>query len=399
LLGPLLDFRVTDVVDVLLVTALVYALLAWLRRTQAARVATGLLILTAVYVAARAFDLRLTAWLFQGFFAIVVIIIVVIFQEELRQLFERVAVWSLRRPAMQASGDPCAVIVQGCADFARQRIGALIVFPGRQLIQRHVQGGTELDGRLSVPLLKSIFDPHSPGHDGAVIVENGRVTRFAAQLPLSRDFEKLPGVGMRHSAALGLAERTDALCCLVSEERGEVAFARHGQLHRLQSAQELGGVLRAFLDDGAPSSSRAGEFLAVLRGNLLEKVVALILVFGLWYLFVPGSRPAEVSYDVAVRVLNLPEDYDLEEISPAVVAVTLSGPARSFYLLDTSRLDVVVDASLARLGRRTFEISGDDVLHPETVSVTAVRPAKVKISLREREAPTAGEAEPPEDSG
>lgn len=393
MLGPLFDFRLTDVVDVLLVTVLVYALLAWLRRTQAARVATGLLILAAVYVAARAFDLRLTAWLFQGFFAVVVVMIVVIFQEELRQLFERVAVWSLRRPATPGSADPCAALVQACADFARQRIGALIVFPGKQPLQRHVQGGTELDGCLSVPLLKSIFDPHSPGHDGAAIVENGRVTRFASQLPLSRDFEKLSGVGMRHGAALGLAERTDALCCVVSEERGEIAVAHRGHMRRLQNAQELGGVVRAFLEQDTPGDSRAREFAAALRGNLLEKVVALVLVCGLWYLFVPGSRPAEMSYDVAVRLLNLPEEYELEEISPTVVGVTLSGAARSFYLLDASRLDVVVDASLARLGRRTFEISGDAVLHPETVSVVAVRPGKVKISLRER-TDTAAEATP-----
>jgi diadenylate cyclase len=142
-------------------------------------------VLAGVYVLAEALDLRLTTAIFRGFFAISVVIIVVLFQEELRQLFERLGVWSMRRGrrAGPPRSLPADILVETLTDLARQHIGALIVLPGRQPVVRHVRGGLVLDGLLSAPLLKSIFDPHSPGHDGAVIIEGDRVARFAAHLP------------------------------------------------------------------------------------------------------------------------------------------------------------------------------------------------------------------------
>ena len=104
-----------------------------------------------------------------------------------------------------------------------------LIAEGKDPIARHVMGGIELGGKISEPILKSIFDPHSPGHDGAVIVEHDQISLFAAHLPLSKDFQQLANVGTRHSAALGLAELSDALCIAVSEERGTISVARAGR--------------------------------------------------------------------------------------------------------------------------------------------------------------------------
>ncbi|HEU4638045.1 MAG TPA: diadenylate cyclase, partial [Candidatus Binatia bacterium] len=104
-----------------------------------------------------------------GFFAIFLIMIVVIFQEELRQLFERIAVWSLARKRIPTLGSSTSdVLVRTVADLAKEHVGALIVIRGNDPLERHITGGIPLDGKVSAPLLKSIFDPHSPGHDGAV---------------------------------------------------------------------------------------------------------------------------------------------------------------------------------------------------------------------------------------
>lgn len=388
LLGPFLEMRLTDVIDVLLVTALVSAALVWIRRTQAFLVATGIGILIAVYVLAQAVGLQLTAWIFQGFFAIFVIVIVVIFQEELRQLFERVAVRVLgRRGTVVLGPDPSGVLTACLADFARDRVGALIVLPGRQPISRHVQGGLELDGKLTIPLLKSIFDHHSPGHDGAVIVERGRIGRFAVHLPLSKDLQQLGGVGTRHAAALGLAELTDALCLAVSEERGTISVAQAGRLTRLPSAQALGPVLAAFLAAQAPAARRGRAWTEQLRRHWVERLVSLLLVLGLWYLLVPGARPKDGTYEVPVAVANVPAGYRLEAVDPAAVAVTLAGIERDFYLLDERAIDVTVDATLAAEGRRTFTIDPQVIRRPQGLVVTGVEPTRVKILLEREPAP------------
>src|SRR5918996_2343736 len=217
-INPFPTITFGEIIDVIFVAVLLYTAIVWARQTRAAFVVRGIIILGAIYIAARYLDLQMTAWIFQGFFAILLIIIVVIFQEELRQFFERIALWSLKSKSRRPLGaETVDILVRTMADFTKDRIGALIVIRGNDPLERHITGGIPLDGKLSEPLLKSIFDPHSPGHDGAVIVEGGQITRFAVHLPLSKDISQTAHVGTRHSAALGLAELCDALCLVVSE--------------------------------------------------------------------------------------------------------------------------------------------------------------------------------------
>lgn len=187
-LTPLPNITFSEIIDVIFVAVLIYTATVWAQRTRAAFVVRGILVLGSIYLVARLLDLQMTAWVFQGFFAVFLIMIVVIFQEELRQIFERIAVWSLTRrrtPALRSS--TADILVRTVDDLAKEKTGALIVIRGNDPIERHITGGIPLDGRVSEPLLRSIFDTHSPGHDGAVLIEQNRVTRFAVHLCASRD--------------------------------------------------------------------------------------------------------------------------------------------------------------------------------------------------------------------
>lgn len=384
LLDSLLEIRLADAVDIVLVTFLVYAGIVWIRRTQAGLVAGGIVILAGLYIAARSIGLQLTAWLLQGFFAIFLIIVVVIFQEELRQLFERLALFSLRRSKrVPAPANVADILVEAASDLARDRIGALIVLQGEQPLRRHVRGGIEMGAKLSVPLLKSIFDPHSPGHDGAVIVDNDRIAFFAAHLPLSTDFQQLAGVGTRHSAALGLAELTDALCLVVSEERGRISVAKAGELRALRDANELARVLAAEQAARMPERSFRSIARQVLFANWFERLAALAVVLGLWLLFVPGSRPAEMILRMPVEVVNLPQGATVESIEPTEVQATFLGPRRAFALLTSRDLAVMVDAGRAKPGQRTFSIGDENLRHPPSLSVQNLQPRRVKVVLAE----------------
>lgn len=383
MLEPFREIRLPDVIDIVLVTALLYTAVVWIRRTQAALVAAGMLILGVLSILAHVLELRLTAWIFQGFFAIFLVMIVVIFQEELRQLFERVALWGLRRPnAAPPRADPTDTVVRCVLEFARDRIGALLVLPGHQPIERHIQGGIELNGKVSVPLLKSLFDPHSPGHDGAVIIEGGLISRFAVHLPLSKDAGQLSGVGTRHSAALGLAELTDALCLVVSEERGRMSIAQDGHLREVANAQELTARLAGFSREQAPDASRWSAGLRLVRANWVEKAASLIFVLGLWYAFVPGARPAELSYRVPVAVVNVPPGMVVDLIEPKEVHTTLRGPRRAFYLFDPRKLRATIDAGNAQPGRRVVPISRENIRYPSELSLEEIQPPRVRLVIR-----------------
>ena len=254
----------------------------------------GLGLIAGFYLVAIQLELQLTAWFFQGFFAVLVVLLVVVFQDDLRRLFEQIAVLSLRRRPAPTPVDGITILVRTLLQLAAQRTGALLVLPGREPLERHLQGGTPLDALISEALLLSIFDPESPGHDGAVVAQGNRLVRFSVHLPLSEDRTQLGTGGTRHAAALGLAERCDALCVAGSEERGTVALASNGQLQVLEKPEHLMGALRQHLAQlGTESGAHRTQWKRLWRRGL-EALTAFALALVGWLAFVPGSTVDQV---------------------------------------------------------------------------------------------------------
>lgn len=390
--APLLPGPWADLIDVALVAALLYALIVLLRGAGAHLALVGIGVLALVYLIADQLGLTLTASIFQAFFAVFLILLVVVFQAEIRQMFERIALVGLRRRGTApAGGAALDVLVRSAAHLAEARQGALIVVPGVDPLERHIQGGIPLDGRLSEPLLLSIFDPSSAGHDGAVVLDSDRVRLFAAHLPLSRDRGQLRMRGTRHAAALGLAERTDCLCLVVSEETGRISLAEAGRLSVVPNTSQLASRLQAFANRQAGAATPWVP-LSALRQNWRELGSAVGLSALLWVLVVPGAELTERTLPIQVNVTNLPDGYALQGVDPPKVDATVEGLRRDLLFLDARELQVVIDAYLVQLGRRTFEISTQSVEHPSRLDVTAVRPNKLRLSVSQVAATGDGQA-------
>lgn len=382
---PFLEISLRDVLDAVIVSLFLWAGIVWLRRTRARLALLGLGILGAVYLLARALSLELTAWMLQGFFAVFVIVVVVVFQEDLRRLFEQIAVFGLRRRPAALPPDAIDTLVRAVTRLAEARRGALLVVPGQEPLERHVEGGIPLDARISEPLLLSLFDTHSPGHDGAVLVRDDRATRFAAHLPLSSDRDELGPGGTRHAAALGLAERTDALCIAVSEERGTISVARDGRIRVLAQPADLARELRRFLARGERKEART-RWRAV-GAHWREGLLAAALAAGIWALVIPGAGAVRLEREAPVVVENLPPGLVLESVDPERATVVLSGPRRSLFFGEPEEARVRIDAFLARLGRRTFALGPSQVQAPPGFEVVSVEPRQVRLSLREEAEP------------
>lgn len=300
MIEALRQFAWADVLDVAIVACGIYFAITWLRRSRAALVAVGFALLAALFLVARWLDLGLTVWVLQGLFAALALVLVVLFQDELRRAFEQLAAWALgRRDDHRPRLDATEILVRSLSRLARERVGALVVVPGIQRLERHVSGGVELGGELSQALLESLFDRHSPGHDGAVIVEDRRVVRFGVQLPLSRNVEHLAETGTRHSAALGLSERSDAICLVVSEERGSVSVASDGRLEPVPNADALAARISRFFRERRALASPDPGWSRLLRERRPEKAASLALALLLWLLVtllqVPRSAEPEGS--------------------------------------------------------------------------------------------------------
>jgi diadenylate cyclase len=193
--------------------------------------------------------------------------------------------------------------------LAKERRGALVVFPGRETIQEWVSGGYPLDARPSIPLLRSIFDPHSPGHDGALIVEKGRFARLGVRLPVSQSQQLTDDYGTRHHAAMGLAEKSDALTVLVSEERGQVSLFLKGECGRsrmpMSSSQ---AIIRHWKETAAyPFVIPGGR---ARREMLSQMIASLALAFAFWTtLFISQGEQLEKMVTVPVEFTATPSTW------------------------------------------------------------------------------------------
>lgn len=385
--GSMLAVGVVDVLDIAFVSLLLYAGIVALRHARAGLAVVGMGMFVLASLVAREVGMQLTAWLLQGFLAIFVVVLVVLFQSELRQFFERLAAIGLRRGRSDGPGDRIAAdIARACVELARRRVGALLVLEGEDSVDRFVTGGTILDGIPSDVLVLSLFEPGSPAHDGALVLRGGRVVRFAAHLPLSDDRDQLSRRGTRHAAALGLAERTDALCVVVSEERGSVSIARDGRLRTLPSPDALAEVLAAF-HGGQRPRSRSERLLGALRERWGERVTAVLLAVLLWLALVPGAQTIEVPYDVPIVVQNVPEGFVLERVEPDHAKVVLGGPRRGFVFVAPGDVGVEIDAIVVALGRRTFELGEPQVRKPAGLQLVRVDPPRVKLAVRRANEP------------
>jgi uncharacterized protein (TIGR00159 family) len=383
-----LSFDWHDALDLIIVALLFYAFLLLLRRTHSRFIFNGITFLLVVYAIARFFNLYLTSLLFQAFFAFFAVIIAVVFQRELRGFFEWLDVWGRwsRAPKAFLPDGVADQIVEALTSLAQQKIGALIVLPGNQVIDGLVQGGVALDGLVSTPLLLSLFDPSSPGHDGAVIVEADRVRRFSVHLPLAERFEAYGSLGTRHRAALGLAERSDALVIAVSEERGTISVASGGELRTHAHSEGLKDIISAVLK-GRFHQDQARPWHWLLTYNLREKAIAVLFALLFWAIFVAsqGSGVVTRSYDVPVEFQFLPRGYAISEMAPETIAVTVSGRNQDFNMLEPESLRVVIRMPGGIEGRQRVRIEESMISRPAPLSVVKFTPRYLQFTIQRRE--------------
>lgn len=376
---------ITGFLDIAFMSLLIYSILVWFKRTKSAFVIMGMVIIGVAYLLARQFNLSLTTAVFQGFFAIILIAFVIIFQEEIKHFFEQVASRSLThnfkgRNAIPMQRREIEILVRTLTGLAREKNGALVVIRGKNPIHRHLTGGVELNGELSEPILRSIFDPHSVGHDGAVIIEGNKIFQFSCYLPLSKDLRKIQRTGTRHAAALGLAELSDALCLVVSEERGTISAARDGEIREVRDASELISLLENFYHQIIPPQEKK-TWQDFFKRNYREKVMAVTITIILWFIVVHGSKLEYRNFRVPVDYTNLPTHLVVTKIDPAEVEVTCLGSRRSFYFVNRNSFQLYLKLFRAQEGTYREVLSKAHFTIPDGLSLEDFNPNAVTVRI------------------
>lgn len=251
LFQSMIYFRITDILDIAILSFVIYKVLWMLRKTSSGRTMKGvMLLLLAMWISS---EIPLTAtsyalnWLVEWGF----VVLVILFQPELRRFLERVG---SRRFGLSFSSNnksntvDLELAIQETADaytsMSKDKVGALMVFERHNLLDDVISTGTSLDCSISSELLKNIFWNKAPLHDGAVIVRNGRIVAAGCMLPLSNNVNLSRDLGMRHRAGIGMSEHSDAVVVIVSEETGSISAAVGGMLKRHLAPETLERLLR-----------------------------------------------------------------------------------------------------------------------------------------------------------
>jgi DNA integrity scanning protein DisA with diadenylate cyclase activity len=374
------DWRV--ILDIVLIAAGLFFLYRTLKSLGTWKIVAGIILAMVVFVVANVLDLKGIGWIYSNLSQVAVIALIIIFQPELRKVFER-AVSPRRHEIGEGGADLSLVIGDAVFNLAEQRRGAIIVFPGKEPIQEWLSGGLPLNGDPTFPIILSIFDPHSLGHDGALVIENGRLTSFGVRLPLSRS-DRLPGeMGTRHHAAMGLSEMCDALVVVVSEERGTVTTFQAGSFAAERRRRELE---KRIVDHWEDTASYAPELhkKKEKKGLFAEMAISVALAFVFWITVV--ITQAEVrgkAFIVPVEYVSTPKHLALVGEKPTEVKLSLSGPKWELDDIEPSQLSVKIDLSQVKAGQQVFDVSEANIDLPNGVKLVETEPSLLTLSLKE----------------
>lgn len=249
----MISFGVKDIIDILIVALLLYYLYRLMKNSGTLSLFYGVLAFIVVWVLAyEIFDMRLTGTIVDKFMSIGLIVLVILFQDQIKRFltdigsqgrWKNVRRWFKHEKNDDNEHKEVMNVVYACMSMSKSKTGALIVFQRKMPLADYQKTGDEIDADINVRLIENIFFKNSPLHDGAMIISNHRIAAVGCILPVSHDMNIPKNLGLRHRAALGMSQVTDAVCVVVSEETGAISVAKGGKLTVKVSAINLEHIL------------------------------------------------------------------------------------------------------------------------------------------------------------
>ena len=247
------DFSIMDFIDILLVAALLYYFYKLMKESGTISIFTGILVFIVLWIfVSRVLEMRLLGSIFDQMMSVGVLALIIIFQEEIKRFFKTLGshrhfrkISDIFSNNKEKREDKTVLlpIVMACMSLSQQKVGALIVVERDESLGEYMQSGDIIDANINQRLIENIFFKNSPLHDGALIVQNGRLMAASCILPVSHEMNIPRKLGLRHRAALVISQETDAIAIVVSEETGSISVANKGKFKLGLNAQQLESLL------------------------------------------------------------------------------------------------------------------------------------------------------------
>jgi diadenylate cyclase len=372
------SIRWQDVADVALNSYILFRLYVLFRGTNTFRALIGIAVLWFFQRIAVSLGLIITSWAIQGITAFAALIIIVVFRNEIRSVLQvknmGAILWELPR---SFSKTPIEIIVESVFELSQRKVGALIVLPGNDDLSDIVHSGIPWQGLVSKEMIKGIFWEDNPVHDGAAVIQGNQVTEVGVILPLSHRKDFPSYYGTRHRAAAGLAEQTDALMIVVSEERGTIAIAKGYHFDIVRREEDLSEALKEHL---GLSTKRAGRIRKERFELGTAAVVSFLIITAVWFTYARGVDTL-ISLDIPIEYTNRDPNTEILDTSTNTVRVELSGSGALIRSLRPDQVKVRVDLSKYSVGNNRFTITPENVSLPPGVFLKNVKTPVVDVTL------------------
>jgi diadenylate cyclase len=389
-----------DILDIGIIAIFLYLILFLiLRKKHTLFVVLGILLWYSIFFLSAKFNLILTNFIFKWFISFgLLFVLLFILAQEIRDVLYLFGSFGfrfiryLKEKSPNISEQTIEIITDAVKEMSEKRIGALIVIEGNDPIDEFISSGYLLDGFISKPLILSIFDPTSPGHDGAMIIKNNKIYKFSTHLPLSQFPEKVKERNLRHRAGLGISEVCDCTVIIVSEETGNISLARKGEIEKIEDVFELKEKLLNLVKNGKKRDI-VSNLSNLLSQNFLIFLISLALSFSLFTLINTSYALIQKTFIVPVEFINIPPNLIVKEFKPTELTMTLRGQKFVLNVLNPNELKVIVDLknyekySISKWNSVLIEDENVIIKIPQNLTVVNISPSNIRFYLESLEKP------------
>ena len=370
-------WRWQDVLDIVFNAYILFRLYVLFRGTNVLRVIMAVVAMWIIGRSANAMGLVITNWVMQGVITLATFIIIIVFRNEISGVVRTRSVgfflWEIPRTQNNA---PVRIITDAVVKLAGSKIGALIVMPLKTGVDSIISSGVDINASLSREMLVNIFWPNAPLHDGAAVIQGGKITRAGTILPLSQNRHLASKYGTRHRAALGLTEQSDALVIVVSEERGKVSLVKDNRIHEVRDPDKIETLIKQYTGGPEPVKKMRRQ----TRELLVAAMVCLLCTTGLWLSFSRGMETL-ANYDVPIEFMNSDKKINIINTSASRSRLLISGARPLINALTLDQMSIKISLDGTAVGKNKLAITRQNVQLPPGIRLKNIEPDQVEVTL------------------
>lgn len=366
-----------DVLDILINSYILFRIYVLFYGTAIFRVLIGVVLLFICQRLSSYAGLIMTSYILQGIITVALFVIIIGFRHELRGILQTKKIGDIfwRVKIRRVKKSHLYDVIGSVFSLSEKKVGALIVIPGKNSVNPFISGGVKIDSLISKELIESIFMSKGPLHDGAIVLEDGKIQKAGVILPLSEREDLPPYYGTRHRAALGLSEVCDALVILVSEERGSVSIAISGEIFQIYDNKDLDLILNSHLGDRVKNKSKKGYI-----SYSFAAIMCFFIVTGVWFTFTRGETSI-ASLNIPVEIMKGSSNIDIVTTTPNTIKLTLTGPRVILRSINKNDIDLFLKVKDQEPGTYLYDITEKNISLPPGIKIVKIEPSRIKIKL------------------